>query len=144
MVRISMRKIARSRSLRNPLGSGMWSNSPRWTCTPAWERDRGTRAARLPFARAGGDIADVAIAALTPRNNDSQSLVIAGPGALSYGEMAATIGGAVGKRVRFEELSTSRHLLAWWAGPVGTRTRTRSSTSGARCAKAGWPRSRTG
>jgi len=51
------------------------------------------------------DIADVATAALSTRDHDGQSLIITGPEALSYGEMAAAIGGAIGKRVRFEELS---------------------------------------
>ena len=51
---LSIREIARSCSRRNPLGSGgMWSSSPRWTCTPALGRDRGTRAARRPFRRVG-------------------------------------------------------------------------------------------
>ena len=40
-------------SRRDRLGSGIWSSSPRWTCTLAWGRDRGTRAARPPFARGG-------------------------------------------------------------------------------------------
>src|SRR3954466_4233714 len=113
MVRISKREIARSRSLRNPLGSGMWSSSPRWTCTPVWGRDRGTRAFIHP-----DDIADVATAALTTRNHDGQSLVITGPEALTYGEMAATIGGVIGKRVHFEELSDKQAFagVVGWAG----------------------------
>lgn len=51
------------------------------------------------------DIADVATAALITRDHDGRSLVITGPKALSYGEMAAAIGGTIGKRVRFEEIS---------------------------------------
>lgn len=51
------------------------------------------------------DIADVATTALTTRDHDGQSLIITGPEALSYGEMAAAIGDAIGKRVRFEEIS---------------------------------------
>jgi uncharacterized protein YbjT (DUF2867 family) len=64
------------------------------------------------------DIADVATAALTTRDHDGQSLVITGPEALSYGEMAATIGGAIGKRVRFEELSDKQAYAGAvsWAG----------------------------
>ena len=64
------------------------------------------------------DIADVATAALTTRNCDGQSLVITGPEALSYGEMAATIGGAIGRRVHFEELSDEQAFAAvvGWAG----------------------------
>ena len=64
------------------------------------------------------DIADVATAALTTRTHDGQSLVITGPEALSYGEMAATIGCAIGKRVRFEELSDKQAYagVLGWAG----------------------------
>jgi uncharacterized protein YbjT (DUF2867 family) len=64
------------------------------------------------------DIADVAMAALTTRDHDGQSLVITGPEALSYGEMAATIGVAIGKQVRFEEISDNQaHAgVVAWAG----------------------------
>lgn len=64
------------------------------------------------------DIADVATAALTTRNYDGQSLVITGPEALSYAEMAATIGRAIGRPVRFEEISDEQaHAsVVRWAG----------------------------
>jgi uncharacterized protein YbjT (DUF2867 family) len=64
------------------------------------------------------DIADVATVALTTRDHDGQSLVITGPEALSYGEMAATIGGAIGKRVHLEELSDKQAFagVVGWAG----------------------------
>ena len=64
------------------------------------------------------DIADVATAALITRDHAGQSLIITGPEALSYGEMAATIGGAIGKRVRFEEISDQRAYagVVRWAG----------------------------
>jgi uncharacterized protein YbjT (DUF2867 family) len=64
------------------------------------------------------DIADVATAALITRDHDGQSLVITGPDALSYGEMAATIGGTIGKRVRFEEISDQQAYagVVRWAG----------------------------
>jgi uncharacterized protein YbjT (DUF2867 family) len=64
------------------------------------------------------DIADVATAALTARDYDGQSLIITGPRALTYGEMAATIGGAVGRPVRFEEISDHEaHAgVVRWAG----------------------------
>ncbi len=64
------------------------------------------------------DIADVAMAALTTRDHDGQSLVITGPEALSYGEMAATIGVAIGKQVRFEEISDDQAYagVVGWAG----------------------------
>lgn len=64
------------------------------------------------------DIADVATAALITRDHDNQSLIISGPEALSYGEMAAIIGGAIGKRVRFEEISDEEAYagVVRWAG----------------------------
>ena len=64
------------------------------------------------------DIADVATAALLTRDHDGQSLVITGPEALSYGEMAATIGDAIGKRVRFAEISDQQAYagVVRWAG----------------------------
>jgi uncharacterized protein YbjT (DUF2867 family) len=51
------------------------------------------------------NIAAVATTALTTRDYDGQALVITGGEALSYGEMAATIGRAIGKPVGFEEIS---------------------------------------
>jgi uncharacterized protein YbjT (DUF2867 family) len=64
------------------------------------------------------DIADVATAALITRDHDGQSLIITGPEALSYGEMAATLGGAIRKRIRFEEISDQQAYagLVRWAG----------------------------
>ncbi len=64
------------------------------------------------------DIADVATAALITRDYDGQSLVITGPEALSYGEMAATIGRVIGRRVRFEEISDKQAYagVVRWAG----------------------------
>jgi len=64
------------------------------------------------------DIADVATAALITRDYAGQSLVITGPEALSYGEMAATIGRVIGKRVRFEEISDKQAYegVVRWAG----------------------------
>ncbi|AYG69982.1 MULTISPECIES: NAD(P)H-binding protein [unclassified Rhizobium] len=64
------------------------------------------------------DIADVATAVLTTRDYDSQSLVITGPEALSYGEMAATIGKAIDKPIQFEEISDRQACagVVAWAG----------------------------
>lgn len=64
------------------------------------------------------DIADVAVEALINRDHDGESLVITGPRALTYGEMAETIGRAIGKRVRFEALSDQQASagVVRWAG----------------------------
>lgn len=64
------------------------------------------------------DIAAVAIAALTARDYDGEALVITGREALSYREMAAMIGRAIGKPVGFEEI-TDRQAYSGavqWAG----------------------------
>lgn len=52
-----------------------------------------------------GDIADVAVKALTTRAHDGEALVITGPQALTYREMASRIGAAIGKTIRFEDVS---------------------------------------
>jgi uncharacterized protein YbjT (DUF2867 family) len=59
---------------------------------------------KIPFIHSD-DIAAVAIEALTTRDYDGKALPITGPEALSYAEMAAKIGEAIGKPVRFEEIS---------------------------------------
>jgi|SRR5580704_6700807 hypothetical protein len=51
------------------------------------------------------DIAAVAVEALTTREYERESLPINGPEALSYGEMTAKIGVAVGKLLRFQPVS---------------------------------------
>jgi uncharacterized protein YbjT (DUF2867 family) len=51
------------------------------------------------------DIADVAVRALTTRDHLGQSLVITGPRALSYAEMATIVGDAIGRTVRFERIT---------------------------------------
>ena len=51
------------------------------------------------------DIADVATVALTTRKYDDQSLVITGPEALSYGEMAAILSNAIGQPIDYVEIT---------------------------------------
>jgi uncharacterized protein YbjT (DUF2867 family) len=51
------------------------------------------------------DIADVAVKALTTCAHDGEALVITGPQALTYGEMASRIGAAIGETIRFEPVS---------------------------------------
>jgi uncharacterized protein YbjT (DUF2867 family) len=99
--------------------AGFMSNALGWSDSI---RDEGvlrssTGKGRIAFIHPD-DIADVAIAALTTRDHDGASRVITGPEALSYGEMAATIGRAVGKRVRFEPISDAQaHArVVGWAG----------------------------
>ena len=59
---------------------------------------------KIAFIRPA-DIADVAVKALTTRAHDGEALVITGPQALTYGEMASRIGAAIGKTIRFEQIS---------------------------------------
>jgi len=63
------------------------------------------------------DIAEVVTRALITRAHAGQALVITGPAALSYGEMATEIGVAIGKTVRFESISDAqaRKMALGWA-----------------------------
>ncbi|QSQ17942.1 SDR family oxidoreductase [Myxococcus landrumensis] len=63
------------------------------------------------------DIAEVVTSALTTREYVGESLVITGPEALSYGEMAARIGAAIGKTVRFEPISDEEAQASVGRGP---------------------------
>lgn len=60
------------------------------------------------------DIAEVAIATLGSSAHDGAALGITGPAAINYAEMAAAIGDAIGKPVRFEPISddAARERLA--------------------------------
>jgi uncharacterized protein YbjT (DUF2867 family) len=64
------------------------------------------------------DIAAVATAALTTRDHDGEARVITGREALSYGEMVAAIGRAIGRPVGFEEISDRQAYAGavQWAG----------------------------
>jgi uncharacterized protein YbjT (DUF2867 family) len=59
---------------------------------------------RIPFIHPR-DIADVAAAALSSPGFHGKALPITGPKALSYTEMAARIGAAIGKTIRFQAIS---------------------------------------
>jgi uncharacterized protein YbjT (DUF2867 family) len=51
------------------------------------------------------DIAEVAVRALTTRDHHGEAMVITGPRVLSYAEMAAAIGTAIGESVRFVRIT---------------------------------------
>jgi uncharacterized protein YbjT (DUF2867 family) len=59
---------------------------------------------KIPFIHSD-DIADVAVQALVAPECVGQSLPITGPEALSYADMAAKIGAAIGRSIRFEPIS---------------------------------------
>ena len=54
------------------------------------------------------DIAEVAVRALTTRDRHGDSLVITGPQALTYTEMAEAIGAAIGKSIRFVRITDAQ------------------------------------
>lgn len=66
---------------------------------------------QIPFIHSR-DIADVAIAALTSRKYDGESLTITGPEALSYPEMIAKIGAAIGKQLECQFISEDKERLS--------------------------------
>jgi uncharacterized protein YbjT (DUF2867 family) len=70
---------------------------------------------KIPFIHTD-DIADVSVKALTTRDHDRESLPLTGPAALSYPEMAAKIGNAIGKPIRYELVSddeSRKQQIAW-------------------------------
>jgi uncharacterized protein YbjT (DUF2867 family) len=74
---------------------------------------------KIPFIHPT-DIADVAVEALIAPEYAGQSLPITGPEALSYADMTARIGVAIGKTLRFEAISTEEaraQQIAWTAPP---------------------------
>ena len=74
---------------------------------------------RIPFIHPT-DIADVAVQALTRPEYTGESLAITGLEALSYSQMGAIIGAAIGKEVRFEDMSEEEaraQQIAWKTSP---------------------------
>jgi uncharacterized protein YbjT (DUF2867 family) len=65
------------------------------------------------------DIADVAVAAMTRPEYVGRSLPITGPEALSFSEMTAKVGAAIGRELRFEPQSDveERRQQANWGSP---------------------------
>ncbi|HEY4015770.1 MAG TPA: NAD(P)H-binding protein [Polyangiaceae bacterium] len=59
---------------------------------------------KIPFIHSH-DIADVAVHALRSEEDDGRSFPITGPEALSYGEMAAKIGRAIGRTLVFQTIT---------------------------------------
>ena len=85
--------------------SGFMSNALYWA--KSIKADGVLRSAtgegRIPFIHPA-DIADVAVEAMIRPKLDGQSLAITGPEALTYAQMGATIGAAIGKEVRFDDM----------------------------------------
>jgi uncharacterized protein YbjT (DUF2867 family) len=67
------------------------------------------------------DIAAVAVAALTEEGHVGKTYVLTGPGAISYSEMAAVLSAALGKEVRYVDLSEEDYrasLQGWGLAPT--------------------------
>jgi uncharacterized protein YbjT (DUF2867 family) len=100
--------------------SGFMSNALYWA--GSIKNDRVVRSAtgdgRIPFIHSD-DIADVVTQALTTGDHVGASLAITGPEALSYAEMAAKIGSAIGRPIRFEAISEeeARRQQSQWGTP---------------------------
>ena len=100
--------------------AGFMSNALSWSYPI---RDEGvlrssTGEGKIAFIHSD-DIAAVATTALTTRKHDGQALVITGPEALSYREMAATIAQTIGTPIDFEEISDQQahtHVVGWAGG----------------------------
>jgi uncharacterized protein YbjT (DUF2867 family) len=72
----------------------------------------------IPFIHSD-DIADVAVAAMTNPRYAGQSVPITGPQALSFADMTAKVGAAIGRELRFQALSDDeeRRQQAAWGSP---------------------------
>ena len=97
--------------------SGFMSNALYWARSIKSEGvvRSATADGKIPFIHPQ-DIADVAVEALTTRDHDGAALGITGPEALSYGEMTAKIGRAMGRTLRFETMTDEEaraQQIAW-------------------------------
>jgi uncharacterized protein YbjT (DUF2867 family) len=72
----------------------------------------------IPFIHSD-DIADVAIAAMTNPQYEGLSVPITGPEALSFADMTAKVGAAIGRELRFHPVSDDdeRRRQAAWGSP---------------------------
>jgi (4-alkanoyl-5-oxo-2,5-dihydrofuran-3-yl)methyl phosphate reductase len=75
---------------------------------------------RIPFVHAE-DIADVSVAGMTTSHYLGKALPITGPEALSFAEMTAKLGAAIGKPLRFQPISDEearQQQISWGAPPA--------------------------
>src|SRR6185312_4584695 len=97
--------------------SGFMSNALYWARSIQTEGvvRSATGDGRIPFIHPA-DIAAVSVEALTDPAYAGASLPITGPEALSYAEMTAAIGAAIGRPLRYETISEDearRQQIAW-------------------------------
>ena len=97
--------------------SGFMSNALYWAAAIRAEGivRSSTGDGRIPFIHPA-DIADVVVEALTTTKYVSESLPITGPEALSYAEMTAKIGKAIGRQLGYQTISNeqARQQQAKW------------------------------
>ncbi len=101
--------------------SGFMSNALYWARSIKTEGivRSATGDGMIPFIHPG-DIAEVAVKALTAPEYAGQSLPITGPEALSYADMADKIGAAIGRALRFQAISDEEaraQQVAWNTPP---------------------------
>ena len=96
--------------------SGFMNNALAWaSAVRGGDIVRGaTGDGRIPFIHAH-DIADVITLALTNRSHDGATLTITGPETLSYGEMVAKIGDALGRTLTFLVIPEDEERQRWLA-----------------------------
>jgi (4-alkanoyl-5-oxo-2,5-dihydrofuran-3-yl)methyl phosphate reductase len=102
--------------------SGFMSNALFWARSIKTEGvvRSATGDGKIPFIHPC-DIADVSVQALTDAQHAGRSLAITGPQALSYAEMTAKIGAAIGRELRFQAISDEEaraQQIAWNAPPA--------------------------
>ena len=101
--------------------TGFMSNALEWATSIKAEGivRAPTGGGRIPFIHPD-DIAAVATKALTMPEYHGESLPITGPEALNYAEMAAKIGDAVGRTLRFEPISDEQERKHMTVGGTPT------------------------
>jgi uncharacterized protein YbjT (DUF2867 family) len=107
--------------------SGFMSNALYWARSIKAEGvvRSSTGDGRIPFVHPD-DIADVVTAVLASRDHDGEVLPITGPEALSYGQMTAKLGAAIGKTLTYEPMSDEvarQQQIAWGATPAMVEAR---------------------
>ncbi|MFI6927993.1 NAD(P)H-binding protein [Nonomuraea spiralis] len=105
------------------------------TNTLAWAPQIRTGVVRLPYGKGARsviherDIADVAAHVLTTPGHDGAKYVITGPESIPQEELARTIGEAIGREVRWEDLPPEiarEQLTAAWGNPAFVEARLRA------------------
>ena len=101
--------------------SGFMSNALYWARSIKNEEvlRSATGQGTIPFIHPA-DIADVAVEAMTREEYIGQSLAITGPESLSYAQISERIGAAIGKHIRFEDMSEEEvraQQVAWNTPP---------------------------